>query len=553
MMTRSNLSDTSLGSPKDKELPPVPSPLTPGFPLVAGKLDSVKQEYSELLQAKTLKRKNFKKLSLDASPTKDAARTIVDDNAMIRQPLSMQQRRQRPAPILKLPTTGSSAAVQQPPSLKLAQKSPISGMIISQTLSRHNSTSGSLSSSGEELNINKSNRNIDPDQETSAEVIINQISNLELNNGKPGNVARKRQTVISSISPTKSTSSSPLEPKQPSFGHSVLDKHSPIATTGSVELNIKDLVTLKSLGSGHSGTVSKVLHVPTQKTMAKKIIHIDSKSVIQRQIIRELRILHECHSPYIIEFYGAFLNTNNTIVICMEYCNCGSLEKILQLCDHKQFPVIVLKKLAFSILSGLSYLYTTHKILHRDIKPNNVLMTHKGEFKLCDFGVSRELTNSMAMADTFVGTSTYMSPERIQGLTYGVKSDVWSMGLMMIELASGIPVWTDEEDDPDASGSAKGVKGPEGILDLLQRIVNEPAPSLTNKVNPVSKTTYDAKLCQFIDFCLIKDDKSRKSPWQLLEDKDGFLHGVAEGIYDKEHKSWAKQIRKLSKERNEEK
>lgn len=112
--------------------------------------------------------------------------------------------------------------------------------------------------------------------------------------------------------------------------------------------------------------------------MAKKIIHIDLKSVIQTQIIRELRILHECHSPYIIEFYGACLNNNNTIVICMEYCNCGSLDKILPLCENKQFPTFVLKKLSFAILSGLTYLYTTHKIIHRDIKPNNVLMTHKG-------------------------------------------------------------------------------------------------------------------------------------------------------------------------------
>ncbi|EGW34282.1 Serine/threonine-protein kinase STE7 [Spathaspora passalidarum NRRL Y-27907] len=517
MMNWNNSSDTSLGSSKDKDLPPVPV-----FSSVTGstKLDAT-DDSSELLQAKTLKRKNFKKLSLDASPSKDNAR-VIDDDSMIRTPISLRQRRQRPAPMLN------------------------------QALTRNNS----MPDSSVELNINKSNRNVDPDQETSADIIINQISNLDLNNKKQGSVTRKRQTVISSISPTKSTSSSPLEPRPASFATALntIEDQSPIATTGSFELNTKDLVTLKSLGSGHSGTVTKVLHVPTEKIMAKKIIHIDSKSVIQRQIIRELRILHECHSPFIIDFYGAFLNTNNTIVICMEYCNCGSLDKILPLCENKQFPLIVLKKLAFAILSGLSYLYTTHKILHRDIKPNNVLMTHKGEFKLCDFGVSRELTNSMAMADTFVGTSTYMSPERIQGLNYGIKSDVWSMGLMLIELASGIPIWTDDDDDEDKEGEENGnfeTRGPEGILDLLQRIVNEPAPTLSNKINPVTKTKYDGKLCQFIDLCLIKDDKSRGSPWQLLEDKNGFLQGVSEGVYDKEHKSWAKKIRKLSKEKNE--
>ena len=68
---------------------------------------------------------------------------------------------------------------------------------------------------------------------------------------------------------------------------------------------------------------------------------------------------------------------------------------------------------------------------------------------MCDFGVSRELTNSLAMADTFVGTSMYMSPERIQGLDYGVKSDVWSTGLMLIELASGVPVWSEDDNNND--------------------------------------------------------------------------------------------------------
>lgn len=171
-------------------------------------------------------------------------------------------------------------------------------------------------------------------------------------------------------------------------------------------------------------------------------------------------------------------------------------------------------------------------------------MTHKGEFKLCDFGVSRELTNSLAMADTFVGTSTYMSPERIQGLNYGVKSDIWSIGLMLIELASGKSIWTDDDNNNDDLPS-----GPEGILDLLQRIVNETPPTLSNKINPITGQKYDAKLCQLIDACLVKDDSSRKSPWDLLNDKEGFLEGVEAGVFDKDVKLWAKKCRKLHKER----
>ena len=119
----------------------------------------------------------------------------------------------------------------------------------------------------------------------------------------------------------------------------------------------------------------------------------------------------------------------------------------------------------------------------------------------------------------------------MQGLNYGVKSDVWSMGLMLIELANGVPVWSDDE--------AGQTGGPEGILDLLQRIVNETPPTLTGKINNITKQKFDPLLCQFIDSSLIKDDSLRKSPRELLDDKDGFLKGVEEGVFEKDVKSWA--------------
>lgn len=362
----------------------------------------------------------------------------------------------------------------------------------------------------------------------------------------------KRQTVISSISPTKSVyTPSPRDQNLPILGNPPYSNQaSPVATTyGTSGYNLKDenFVHLKELGSGNSGVVLKVLHVPLQKTMARKIIHIESKQDVQTQIIRELRIMHEVRSPYIVEFYGAFLRPNNSIVLCMEYCNCGALDRILSLCDNRQFPLPALKKVLYSILLGLTYLYNNHKIIHRDIKPLNVLMTHRGEFKLCDFGVSRQLTNSILMADTFVGTSTYMSPERIQGLTYGVKSDIWSMGLMLYELATGKSIWVDDDSTGDKSKPA----GPEGILDLLQRIVNEDPPCLSNKIDKVTGKPYEKDLCVFVESCLIKDDSKRKAPQELLDDHQGFLKGVAEGLYEKDVKAWAKTIRKRNKEKNE--
>lgn len=167
--------------------------------------------------------------------------------------------------------------------------------------------------------------------------------------------------------------------------------------------------------------------------------------------------------------------------------------------------VDVLGKIAEAILGGLTYLYRTHRIMHRDIKPSNVLVNSKGQIKLCDFGVSSELDNSVA--DTFVGTGTYMAPERIQGSPYTVKSDVWSVGLTLMELA--IAKFPFHHDDDDDSGSDDEPAGPQGILDLLQQIVLEPAPKL-----PKSEA-FPSILEDMIAKCLMKDPKERPTPQEL--------------------------------------
>ena len=165
--------------------------------------------------------------------------------------------------------------------------------------------------------------------------------------------------------------------------------------------------------------------------------------------------------------------------------------------------VDVLGKITVAILNGLNYLYDTHRIMHRDIKPSNVLVNSKGSIKLCDFGVSGELVNSVA--DTFVGTSTYMAPERIQGAKYSIKSDVWSVGLTVMELAIGrFPF--------DASETVVGGReqGPAGILDLLQQIVHEPPPKLPKS------SAFPVILDEMIQSCLRNKQEERPTPRELF-------------------------------------
>lgn len=314
-----------------------------------------------------------------------------------------------------------------------------------------------------------------------------------------------------------------------------------------LDLKNEDLKTLAELGAGNGGTVTKVLHEKSGTVMAKKVVFIDAKPSVRKQILRELQILHECNSPYIVSFYGAYLNEPH-ICMCMEFMDKDSLDGIYK--KYGPIPPEICGKIAVVVVHGLTYLYDVHRIIHRDVKPSNILVNGKGQIKICDFGVSGELVNSIA--DTFVGTSTYMSPERIQGDQYSVKSDVWSLGVSLIELALGRFPFSDNDDDNDSDVdsaedydlggtlsptkpapklqlaskekkekkdrrkskpggvSLEGSSHQMSILDLLQHIVNEPPPKLP-------EGRFPKQMEEFVNLCLVKDPAKRPTPKDLTK------------------------------------
>ena len=307
------------------------------------------------------------------------------------------------------------------------------------------------------------------------------------------------------------------------------------------DLTNDDLSVEGELGSGNGGVVLKVRHRKTGTVMAKKLIHFEVKAAIRHQILRELTVLHECNSPYIVGFYGAF-NSDGEISICMEYMDGGSLDLVLR--KVNRIPEPILGKITESVLKGLSYLRDKHSIMHRDVKPSNILINSAGEIKLCDFGVSGQLIDSMA--NTFIGTRSYMSPERLEGNRYTVQSDIWSLGLSLIETAIGrypIPVASDAELahlfqidptglSPRVEGSIpfrclvvccvlshfilailnfKGRHEPQSmaIFELLEYIVNQPQPTLP-------KPYFSEDFIDFVDRCLKKEPSERSDLKKLL-------------------------------------
>lgn len=254
-----------------------------------------------------------------------------------------------------------------------------------------------------------------------------------------------------------------------------------------------DIVMICELGAGNGGTVSLVEYTPTRWKMAMKTIQLDSYECVRTQIQRELKIMHQCRSPHIVSFYGALL-AHNEVSLCMEYMDIGSFDRIVR--ELGAIPIEIVARVALSVLEGLVHLYSTYKIIHRDIKPSNILLNSDGQIKVSDFGVSVQLTDSVAQ--TFVGTSAYMSPERIEGCKYSVQSDAWSVGITLIELATGRSPFLSDE-------------GNLSVFDLLQIIVREPSPTLPPGVFP---DDFDS----FVSRCLIKDPALRPSPRDLLSD-----------------------------------
>lgn len=254
----------------------------------------------------------------------------------------------------------------------------------------------------------------------------------------------------------------------------------------NLNMRKEDLKDVADLGYGNGGTVSKVLHVPTGTIMAKKVIYLETNSKVQKGIAQELETLQVCDSPFIVKYFGQFVEAKS-VTICMEYMDCSSLDKIYKTVGPLSDEIIA--AITTCVVDGLNYL-KNFNITHRDVKPSNILVNSRGEIKLCDFGVSGVLINSIA--ETFVGTSTYMSPERISGGSYSSTGDVWSLGLTIVELARGqFPFAVDQNADTT----------PMGIFELLQRIVNEPPPT------PPDHCCVEFK--QFVSQCLQGEPEKR--------------------------------------------
>ncbi|TIA87054.1 hypothetical protein E3P99_03418 [Wallemia hederae] len=266
------------------------------------------------------------------------------------------------------------------------------------------------------------------------------------------------------------------------------------STGHSFNIKIDDLELQDELGRGAYGSVRKAKHRSTGVVMAIKEIRLELDKTKLSGIAMELDILHRAVKPQIVEFYGAFF-VEGCIFYCMEFMDAGSLDKLYS--PTFGVPEKILAFVTRNLIIGLQFLKDELQIIHRDVKPTNVLVNRRGKVKICDFGVSGQLEKSLAK--TNIGCQSYMAPERIQSPDsgvhasfYTVSSDVWSLGLTMVECARG--------EYPYSFSN---------VLAQLQEIVKGPPPSLPSNYSDTAK--------DFIHSTLRKDPNARPQYQELLD------------------------------------
>ena len=235
---------------------------------------------------------------------------------------------------------------------------------------------------------------------------------------------------------------------------------------------------------------------PTKMIFAIKSIKLYDKNT-RNQFKNDLKVLSANKCKNIISFYGAFFTEGN-VKILLEYMNLGSLDKILKQIKQKKFqppciPESILSKITKQILLGLIYLHKEKHQIHRDIKPANILINSDGIVKLTDFGIARTLENNQKFSKTFVGSRSYMSPERITGKIYSYPSDIWSVGLVIYELATG--------EEPYGGG--------DDFLTQITKIVEYDEPRLDGKI-------FSKEFCDFIEKTVKKEPEKRADVEELL-------------------------------------
>ncbi|CAB4062014.1 Serine/threonine-protein kinase PAK 3,Serine/threonine-protein kinase MST20 [Pyricularia oryzae 70-15],Serine/threonine-protein kinase max-2,Serine/threonine-protein kinase pak-1,Serine/threonine-protein kinase PAK 5,Serine/threonine-protein kinase svkA,Serine/threonine-protein kinase pak-2,Serine/threonine-protein kinase CLA4,Serine/threonine-protein kinase pakA,Serine/threonine-protein kinase STE20,Serine/threonine-protein kinase PAK 6,Serine/threonine-protein kinase shk1/pak1,Serine/threonine-protein ki len=243
------------------------------------------------------------------------------------------------------------------------------------------------------------------------------------------------------------------------------------------------------LGSGSGGTVWLGLSKRnlTEKVAIKQI-DLDNENIQKFHLLMEVQVMRKLEHPNLVAFLDLFL-TDKELWVVMDYMNGGPLTDVVL---HTILNEPQMSAISKEVLSGINYLHN-HELIHRDIKSDNVLLSVKGDVKITDFGFTANVSGDR-MRKTFAGTPYWMAPEVVKKQTYGKSVDIWSLGILVIEMVDRHPPYMDETP-----------------LQAMYYISKKKSPPIK------SKGILSKEMSKFLERCLQFQSNKRSTASELLE------------------------------------
>ncbi|KAJ6542593.1 kinase-like domain-containing protein [Mycena capillaripes] len=246
---------------------------------------------------------------------------------------------------------------------------------------------------------------------------------------------------------------------------------------------------IKMVGQGASSHVYLAKTLATGKKVALKEMDL-SQQPSKELIVNEIFVMKESQHPNIVNFLESYLVKSNELWVVMEYMEGGALTGII---ENNTMDEDQISNICFETCKGLGHLHSQN-VIHRDIKSDNILLDALGRVKISGFGFCAELTAQQPTQTAMIGTPYWMAPEVVKQKEYGAKVDVWSLGIMAIEMIENEPPYFDEE--------------PLKALYLIA----------TNGTPPIKKPeALSLELKKFLSVCLCVHVGSRATANELLD------------------------------------
>ncbi|XP_013776316.1 serine/threonine-protein kinase PAK 4-like isoform X2 [Limulus polyphemus] len=279
--------------------------------------------------------------------------------------------------------------------------------------------------------------------------------------------------------------------EQAEFNHQQRVSHEQFRVALQMVVNRGDprelYVNFVKVGEGSTGIVYSAIEKNTGRRVAVKLMDL-TKQQRRELLFNEVVTMRDYHNSNIVEMFSSYL-VGDEVWLVMEFLEGGSLTDIV---TYSRMNEDQIATVCNQCLSALAFLHA-QGIIHRDVKSDSILLARDGTVKLSDFGFCAQVSSDIPKRKSLVGTPYWMAPEVISRLPYGPEVDIWSLGIMVIEMVDGEPPFFNEPP-----------------LTAMKRIRDLPPPRLKNshKVSP--------RLQGFIDKMLIRDPSQRATAFELL-------------------------------------